>query len=780
MDKKGFIMKNIKILDCTLRDGGYINNWEFDNKEIQMTSEHLLKSNIDIIECGFLDKTKGKVSDSTRFETFESANSVLNSLEVADDQLIVSMVEFGKFDIDELPTLDKNVNIKGIRYSFRKSDFDHARSDMEKVKEKGYQLFVQPISTNSYTEIELMNLITVVNELSPYAIYIVDTQGSMFKDDFRRLYYQFDKLINKDIAIGFHSHNNMQLSYSIAIDFIEIARYRDIIIDSSVYGMGRGAGNLNTELLADYINKKINNKYQIENILELIDKYYYTLYIDNEWGYSLAHFLSASLECHPNYASFLLNKKNLSINEIRSILLNIPKEESFEYNKTVIENLYFEFNSNYSFDVIEPVLNIDKKILLLGPGKSIETKLSYIKENRDKYIIVSLNHIPNELNVDYSFFSSQKRFSEFENELEKEKTIISSNLDIKNNVYILDYKQLASINNIHNDNSVVMMINYLSTKGIADVELAGIDGFSVSEDNYNYKETDKVVDKKAIQELNKYILDGLKLLSKRINIIFLTESIFKKAMKQRVIGVIPSRISSTRLPKKPLVDILGLPMVIHVMKRAMMSDVLDDVVVATDSEEILDTVESYGGKAVMTSEDHQNGTLRMQEVSTKISGDLYVLLNGDEPLIEPKFIEESVNGLLSSNDAVASLLITPYYERNNQSNFKVAINNFNEVMYISRNDIPSDARRDLKPMWKAFHVVSYRKDFLDKYANELEQTEFDEREMDDQLRILEYGYKIKAVKTQSDAISVDTKEDLSKVIKIMETDELFKLYRENI
>jgi len=145
-------------------------------------------------------------------------------------------------------------------------------------------------------------------------------------------------------------------------------------------------------------------------------------------------------------------------------------------------------------------------------------------------------------------------------------------------------------------------------------------------------------------------------------------------------------------------------------------------------------------------------------------------------LIEPKFIKESVEGLKKSHDAVASLLVAPYMERNNQTNFKVVLNNLDEVMYISRNDIPSDARKSLKPMWKAFHIVSYTKDFLDKYANELVQTEFDSREMDDQLRILEYGYKIQAVKTVCDAISVDTEEDLIKVRKIMKEDKLFALY----
>ncbi len=770
-------MNRVQILDCTLRDGGYINNWNFEQTDIIKTIEGLSNANINIVECGFLDQTVNKNKDSTRFKDIQDLNDVLQNFTKFDKQIYVAMIEYGKYNIEDLPVVDEKNLVKGIRLSFRKIDYKKTLSAMEKIVDKGYKLFVQPISTNTYTEPELIEIINFTNNLNAYALYIVDTQGSMYKEDFRELYYLLDKRLDKSIHIGFHSHNNMQLSYSVAIDFIEISTNREIIIDSSIYGMGRGAGNLNTELLADFINKKVDNFYKIEYILGLIDSNYFFLYKENSWGYSLAHFLSATLKCHPDYASYLLNKKNLVINDIRILLSKIDKKDSREFDKNKIEKLYYNYNNKIVTKINEPTISKNKKVLLIGSGKSILDKLDYVKSNRDNYLIISLNHIPVDFNSDYSFFSSQKRYNEFLDVANLENVIVTSNI-LSTSKYVLDYKMLSNLGDNINDNSVNMFLNYLVTKGIKNVELLGVDGFSITDNNYGYKEYDVVKDEKAITELNQYILDGLQYMAKKINISFLSNSIFKPQLKQRIICVIPARLSSTRLERKPLVNICGLPMVIHVMKRVMLSNIIDEVYVATDSQEIFDIVKSHNGQAIMTSEKHEDGILRINEVAQQINGDIFVLVNGDEPLVEPAIIEESVNALLMSHDAVAALPITPYTERNNQTNFKVIVNKDDEVMYISRNDIPSDARINNKPMWKALYVVSYKKDFLDIYANQLVNSELDERESTDHLKILEYGYKIQAIKTKSNSISVDISKDLKIVREIMKSDKVYELYKE--
>ena len=769
-------MKNINILDCTLRDGGYVNNWNFEDKDTLKTIQKLLRANVEIIECGFLDKEKGKDKNCTRFKTMEQLESLVENIVLKDTQMLVAMVEYTKYDIDSLPQVTKNSKVRGIRFSFRKSDFNKALLEMPKIKAKGYELFVQPISTLSYTKDELQNLLQTVNTLNPYAVYVVDTQGSMFADDFKVLYESMDKILDEKIFLGFHSHNNMQLSYSIAISFIEIAQNRNIIIDASVYGMGRGAGNLNTELLADYINKKIDSKYNIEEILELIDSYYYTIYKTQGWGYSLAHFLSASLECHPNYASYLLDTKHLTINEIKYIMAQVPEDEKYEYNKQYIEKLYINFNETKHESIYEPVLGKDKKVLLIGSGKNLSQKIDEIRKNKNEYLIIALNHIPRDIKSDYYFFSSQKRYNEFCDDLEHQKTIVSNNVKSKAK-YKIEYKILSHIQNLHSDNSAVMMINYLLQNKFDSVYIAGVDGFSTTQTNYNYNEKDVVIDNTSIEELNSSIQKAIEVLSKSIRIHFITTSLFEVKSKPKVVGVIPARYGSTRLPGKPLVDIEGLPMIVHVMKRVNMNKDLDEVVVATDDERIKAIVEKYGGKAIMTSINHNNGSERMIEVSKYIDADIYTLINGDEALVNPDYISIGVNALFEDSSCQISLLYNKYDKRNSCSDFKLVINKNSEVMYISRSDIPSECRNNVKYFLKAYHIMTYTKEMLEIYED-LEQTEYDYIESHELLRAMENGYKIKAIEVESDAISVDTEEGLEIVREMMKKDKLFPLYKD--
>lgn len=767
----------INILDCTLRDGGYVNNWEFNEIDSLKTIQNLLDANIEIVECGFLDKLKGKDENCTRFKEILNLEKLIENIVFQENQMLVAMIEYGKYDIDSLPKVENHTKIRGIRFSFRKSDFKKALLEMPKIIEKGYKLFVQPISTLSYTEDELNYLLEKINVLNPYAVYIVDTSGSIFNDDFKILFNKMNSIVNKNIYLGFHSHNNMQLSYSIAINFIEIAQDRNIIIDSSIYGMGRGAGNLNTELLADYINKKVSYKYNIENILELIDSYYYAIYKNQGWGYSLAHFLSASLECHPNYASFLLDTKHLTINEIKSIMAGIKEDEKYEYNKSHIESLYIKYNESKEELENEPLLEKNKNILLVGSGKNLNEKIDEIKQNQNTYLTIALNHIPKNISPDLYFFNSQKRYNEFCDELDHNKVIVTTNIKSKAK-FRIDYKKISNLENIHNDNSAIMMINYLTKKEFTQVNLAGVDGFVENMINYNYHENDVLVDKESINNLNNLIQEAIDKLSNKIKINFITSSLFVSKSKQKIIGVIPARFGSTRLPGKPLADIEGLPMVIHTMKRAMMSEILDEIVIATDNNEIYDTICRFGGNAIMTSENHIDANFRMQEVSTKIDGDIFVLINGDEPLLDYKDIEKSVNGLIENPQASASLLVTPYSERNNLSNLKIVLNHNDEVMYISRSDIPSDARVNKQPMWKGYYIVSFKKDFLYEYAFKLKDSPLNDRESTNENKILEYGYKIKAIKTNTNALSVDTKEDLEIVREMMKKDKLFPLYKD--
>ena len=243
----------------------------------------------------------------------------------------------------------------------------------------------------------------------------------------------------------------------------------------------------------------------------------------------------------------------------------------------------------------------------------------------------------------------------------------------------------------------------------------------------------------------------------------------------RVVAIIPSRLESTRLPKKALVDILGIPMIVHVFKRCLLAKKLDGVYVATDSIEIKEVVESFGGKVIMTSSEHQTGTDRIAEAAQTIEAEIIVNVQGDEALVNPQDIDRVVSVLQASPHTNVAILVTPFNKKNSPSDIKVVVNENNDVMYLSRADIPSNARAKDPLLLKAYHIVPFRKDFLLLYSkwekSRLEQIEFNEY-----LRILEKGHTIKAVQIESDSISVDTEEDLDYVIDKMKKDDLMLEY----
>lgn len=228
----------------------------------------------------------------------------------------------------------------------------------------------------------------------------------------------------------------------------------------------------------------------------------------------------------------------------------------------------------------------------------------------------------------------------------------------------------------------------------------------------------------------------------------------------KVLGIIPSRLESSRIKQKPLFKVLGIPLIEHVYKRANYSNALDDIIVATDSYEIKEVVESFGGRAEITSVDHKNGTERMAEVvSRNPEYDYYVLINGDEILLNPESIEKSIYALELDPTAACSMLAIKFKRFGSTSDFKVVFDNSMRLMYISRNDIPSNARNNFDYMLKAYHLMTFRKDTILDYSK-MDKTPLEKIEDHEHLRLIENGYKIRGLIVEDDCISLDTKEDL--------------------
>ncbi len=239
-------------------------------------------------------------------------------------------------------------------------------------------------------------------------------------------------------------------------------------------------------------------------------------------------------------------------------------------------------------------------------------------------------------------------------------------------------------------------------------------------------------------------------------------------MENRVLCVIPARYASTRLPGKPLKDIAGKPMIVRVYERARQAKRLVDTVVATDDERIKAAVEKAGGKAVMTRPDHPTGTDRLAEVAEKYPEvDIILNVQGDEPLIDPKLIDELAAAFDGTADLSMATVATPIEdeaERDNPNNVKVVMDRGGYALYFSRSRIPYP-RKEGAPVFKHIGIYAYRRDFLLQYAK-MAPTPLETSESLEQLRALENGYRIKVITTDRKFVGVDTEEDLKRVNEI--------------
>lgn len=517
-------MNNIHILDCTLRDGGYCNEWCFGFDNAIKITHGLQEAGIEIIECGFITNRVSYDPNVTRFNSVSEAAKIIP--ENRKGKIFVAMMNYGEYDIEDLPTCD-GTSIDGIRVAFHKKNVDDALILCEKIKAKGYLVFIQAMVSLAYSDEEFLSLIRRVNQFKPYAFYIVDSFGMMKGKDLTRLFYMVEHNLNDEIWIGFHSHNNMQLAYSNAQKLTTVQTNRNLIIDSSVYGMGRGAGNLNTELFLEYLNENAGKNYQLKPILVLIDEILNEFYQRNYWGYSLPNYISASHNAHPNYARYLDDKKTLTIEGMNDIFDMMDDEKKVSYDKSYIEGLYQRYmatgkvQEEHKAELKQKLAG--KKILLIAPGKSSVSESDKIKGFVDEdTVIISVNYAYEIVTPDFIFLSNLRRFRELEEE-NRGKCIVTSNIIVEGVYLQTKYRDLTNDEESVSDNAGLMAIKFLIDYGARGIYLAGFDGYSHDvRENYGSSDMAFITRNAVLDAMNIGMSKVLSRYSKEVHIEFLT------------------------------------------------------------------------------------------------------------------------------------------------------------------------------------------------------------------------------------------------------------------
>lgn len=253
----------------------------------------------------------------------------------------------------------------------------------------------------------------------------------------------------------------------------------------------------------------------------------------------------------------------------------------------------------------------------------------------------------------------------------------------------------------------------------------------------------------------------------------------------KIIGIIPARLASSRLPNKPMADILGMPMIGHVYFRSKMSSIFDEVYVATCDKEIYDYITGIGGKAVMTADTHERASDRTAEALLKVENetgskvDIVVMIQGDEPMINPEMISAAVQPLLEDNSLnITNLMesMQTQVEHEDPAEVKVVVDKKSNALYFSREPIPSRKKGATNiPMLKQVCIIPFRRDFLLEYNN-MEQTPLEIIESVDMNRLIENGIPIRMVMRSEETFSVDTIADLNNVNNRMKNDPLLNKY----
>lgn len=344
---------SIQITDCTIRDGGYLFNKNSDPKFVRGIMKGLADAGIDFVETGFLQT---KVTG----ETLVYANSVDARKYLPEDRKNTEFLGFcdnSRYSLADLDSYDEK-SFKWLRISFAQHEIDASLDFCAGAKEKGYLIQFNPMDSISYTDEARAALIEKVNKVKPASFSIVDTFGAMDMVNLVHIFKQVDSLLDKDIKIGLHSHDNLGLSCALAERMIELSEEtgRDIIVDGSLFGMGRGAGNAKTELLADYINKHCGGHYDIQKLLETIDKYITPVLGKINYGYDLPMYVCGTKHSHVDNVYHLKKTFDCTANEMFDVIEALTPQQRTRYgvgySKTdfsVLDSIY----ENYKKGKIE-------------------------------------------------------------------------------------------------------------------------------------------------------------------------------------------------------------------------------------------------------------------------------------------------------------------------------------------------------------------------------------------------------------------------------------------
>lgn len=536
---------SIELLDCTLRDGAYINNSEFGEPALKGIIKHLQDAHVEIIECGWLKDSEHK-EGSSYFHIPSDMEKYI--LEKKTSATYVTMIDYNRYEDSVLPVCDGK-SVDAVRVVFPHGKHEEGIAIGERIKLKGYKIYFQAANTLAYSNDDLVLLAKAMNKIKPVAVSIVDTFGAMYDDDLERIFSILNRELDKDIKIGFHAHNNQQLAFALSSRFVELAEKagRDAIADSSLCGMGRGAGNTTTELMASFLNRKHHKNYDMNEILDAIDMYMTGFEEKYSWGYSTPYFIAGLYQCHVNNIAYLQKNHRTNARDMSNIIASLSQTERRAYDYDLLEKRYLEnqdriVNDSSALNTLKEEFK-NKKILLLAPGKTTITEKEKIESfiKKENPIVIAVNSVNNSYECNYLCFINSVRYQYakevYSKEFLKNKKILLSNIksEGEKDELIVNFNSVIKRGWEHFDNAVICCLRLLNKLDVSNVALAGFDGFKTA---YNESYADSSLptlnpDGKwdaLNEEIKDMFTDFVMSVKSKMNIEFVTDSIFEECL----------------------------------------------------------------------------------------------------------------------------------------------------------------------------------------------------------------------------------------------------------
>lgn len=526
-------VSKFEILDCSIRDGGYLNNWNFDKKMVKDICRNVSKTGVDIIEIGYRNLPKGNMGIwySVTEELVDYLFKDISGIKAA------LMIDCAKSSgLSDIPD-SRNSLVKMYRVACHKDKVIEAIRLSEGIKEKGYIVSIQLMGIGGYTAKDFSSTANHISKSGIDYVYFADSYGSLFPQDIKRYTEQL-KAANK--KIGFHAHNSLELAFA---NTLEAINNGVSIVDGTIFGIGRGAGNLPLEVLIIYLERTLNNrKYNSLPILDIIDRYFTDLKSKLNWGYSLPYMLSGILEVHPDYAKHLVDYHEYKVDDIVRVLEVVKDLGHIGFNKDAIDKVV---NSGFVSPVgesndceeddseIEQVLikhsvaykdrHIDKDFLILANGPTLKEHREDIVEFIRRYnpIVMGANYLGGLFKPHYHAFSNKKRFINYVDSIDPDsRLLISSSFedDFIKEYTDRDYECLVHLNRISGNfrikdgiiNSNCRTVSILLTAaaivmGAKRIFIAGMDGYKtkenfLSENVHFYKESEEAENFRLLME----------------------------------------------------------------------------------------------------------------------------------------------------------------------------------------------------------------------------------------------------------------------------------------